>query len=409
MPRLGFVVAAGVGTSISAHALEPYDVLVYSVGPVLIRPQFDFTETYSSNVFYSEDNPQDNFISYISPGIDLLLGRIEDNYVAFNYHATVVNYNQSEESEDDVINPIRTDDLNRVDNYLALGSRWEFNRVVVQGTSRVDFLGGLLGAGEGSFTRGNIDRVENAHNYSVGTKVTEKSKVTVSGNYYERDLEDKATLLDYSSWRAKLGYQYDSFSKTSLLGEVYYGEYETSQNSGLGQGGDAEALGAFIGATGEFTSKINGEVRVGYETRSARSTGTTTDSDGVVGEIALTYNISAKSVAQLAFERRFGLDISSQGSTQTTDELKFQFKQALGNSGKLAASFLALFQNKDFDGGFSDGRNDQFFVTGVGLDYNIQDWLIVGAGYNFTSFETDSLRYSDYDVHNVNVSLQIGY
>ena len=406
-PQLGFLVVAGVGTSFSAHALEPADILVHELGGVYLRPQFDLTEVYTSNTFYEERDEKDNFITYVSPGIDLFKGRIEDNHVLFNYHLTGVHYAQDETS----LTGVETEDLNRIDHYLALVNRWEFNRLVLRGDSQVSFLGGLLGTTDATLNRGSIDRIENRHSYTGSFSVTAKSRIALTGSYYGRDLESAATLLDNSWWRTKLGYHYDTFSKTALVGELYYGQNfaDPNRNSGANSGGDADSFGGFIGATGDFTAKLTGDVRFGYEHRKANFQGGSRTSDGPVGEVGLTYNISAKSRAQLSYERRFGLSVSSRGSTTTTDKVEFLFNQIVGTSGKLTASFLAALELREYDGGVDDGRTDDYFLVGAGLDYKIQDWLVVGTGYNFTIFETDSLRYGDYDAHRVNLSLQIGY
>src|SRR5437899_1450655 len=78
--------AAGVwAAGLSAHALEPSDVLAFSVGPLLLRPQLSVNETYDSNVFYREQEAQSDFITHVVPGLNLFLGKRELNFISLSY------------------------------------------------------------------------------------------------------------------------------------------------------------------------------------------------------------------------------------------------------------------------------------------------------------------------------------
>ena len=66
-------------------ALDPKDVLTFSVGPVSVRPQLGLSEVYNDNIFYLAEDPESDFISSISPGLKLQLGRVEENYLWLNY------------------------------------------------------------------------------------------------------------------------------------------------------------------------------------------------------------------------------------------------------------------------------------------------------------------------------------
>src|SRR5690349_2018420 len=66
-------------------ALEPEDVLFFKTGPLTIRPQLALAEQYNDNLFYQPRNQVEDFISIISPGLKLQLGRPEHNFMSFGY------------------------------------------------------------------------------------------------------------------------------------------------------------------------------------------------------------------------------------------------------------------------------------------------------------------------------------
>src|ERR1041385_6309082 len=68
-----------------AAGLEPEDVLFIKAGPLTIRPQVALTETYNDNIFYQAKDPLQDFITTISPGLRLQLGRPEHNFIALGY------------------------------------------------------------------------------------------------------------------------------------------------------------------------------------------------------------------------------------------------------------------------------------------------------------------------------------
>src|SRR5579862_3123688 len=56
-------------------ALDAEDVLDYRFGPLSIKPQAGLSEIYNDNIFYLPNNTASDFITMVSPGLKLELGR----------------------------------------------------------------------------------------------------------------------------------------------------------------------------------------------------------------------------------------------------------------------------------------------------------------------------------------------
>src|SRR5438132_6541679 len=69
--RAGAAMAASGGIAL---ALEPADVLVFSHGPLSLRPQFVLTERFNDNVFYSNTDRRADLITTVSPGLKFQVG-----------------------------------------------------------------------------------------------------------------------------------------------------------------------------------------------------------------------------------------------------------------------------------------------------------------------------------------------
>src|SRR5256885_8405799 len=69
MAGAAFAASGGI-----ASALEPSDVLVFSHGPLSLRPQFVLTERFNDNVFYSNSDRRADLITTVSPGLKFQVG-----------------------------------------------------------------------------------------------------------------------------------------------------------------------------------------------------------------------------------------------------------------------------------------------------------------------------------------------
>jgi hypothetical protein len=396
----------GIGWPGVLSALEPADILAIKAGPVVIRPQLAVSERFDDNIFfgttvtngvivYRPADAESDFITTLSPGVQLAVGRAEGNHlhVAYTYDRQFY----ADHSE-----------FNANNHSILTDVRLAKERIALEGTDRIEFQSGLYGGGVGFV--GKVDRLRLSDNYRVGYAVSEKTLAYAEATYYANDWEKGTRLIDYNVLQGALGFGFRALPKTSFFGEVYYGQAATSPNTPLQiKGPHAEFIGGFIGARGDFTEKLSGTVKAGYETRSY-SDGSDAPSSIVV-ELGLTHKLTDRTTLNLTYSRRTVPSVEAVGTSYVTDGVAFSARQAFGVSGKLAGLAGLAFATYQYDTSaraFAN-RDDLLFRPFVQLDYQLQLWLRASLRYEHESYRSNHPSVIDYDVNRVTLSMSVGF
>ena len=99
---------------------------------------------------------------------------------------------------------------------------------------------------------------------------------------------------------------------------------------------DVEFVGGFIGARGNFTEKLSGTAKVGYEWR--RFTDGSSVPSEPVADLAITEQFSEKRGLSLTYSRQNNLSVQYSRQTYTADSVGLVFTQTLGPSRKWQAT-----------------------------------------------------------------------
>jgi hypothetical protein len=390
-----WLAVAGVTTGImTARAIQPSDVLAYSVGPLMVRPQLDITETYDSNLFYGPNHEISDFITAISPGINLYLGKPERNSISFNYQLDRLIY--ADRSELDGNNHSFT-----IQTQLQ-GPHW-----LLKGQDRIQLFSNRVLGAELHFLQGVIDYDVYYDNYRLTYNLSEKTSVYLDGAYDAVDYAKGTFALDYNNLMATVGFAYAALPKTTFFGEIYYGQTATDSNAtNILKFAHSEFVGGFLGAKGDFTAKLSGQVKAGYETREFSDN--TIAGGALVVAAALDYTFSEKSSAALNYVRRSNVSVQSGNASYLLDSVNVQIKQGIGSRGKWMATFTGAYDVYDYQGNVFARRTDTVYRVFAGLDYLVQAWLTAGVGYEFNKYNSSS-GLSAYDVHRITVKLAVGY
>jgi len=403
--------AAGVfAAGARALALDASDVLVYSFGPVRVRPHLTVAGKYDDNIFYQGDksspgvSAEDDFITIISPAVNVQLGRSLGNHILFGYEMDQSLY-------------ARNNDQDHRDHQLSLHTRLQGNRLSLEGNDRVQFLSGILG---GSLVQTNtqnarVDRFTFLDRYRLEYDLTEKMSTYVEGTFDATDYEEGSTLFDSNSLRGTGGFAFEIMQKIRLLGEGYYGQSAVNPNRPFDpadpssiKGPHLSVLGGFIGASGDFHPKLTGIVKVGYETRSFSDSAP--DAASPVVDASLTGRINDQTTAVLSYSRRSSVSVQATSQSYASDIVTAGLDRVLSSDGKLMARLGGNFQNDAYeDVGTFSGRNDKFYRANFALIYNIQLWLSATVAYEFEKFVSSDLRTIDYGVNRVTVTVSVGY
>jgi hypothetical protein len=387
----------------SVHAIDPDTFLSIQAGPVVIQPTVGVAESYNDNIYYRPSKPvpgfinaepEDDFVSIFSPGVSFQLGRDEASYLRLEYGMTGMLYASHDAENSD-------------DHSFGLTARYSGAKLTVTGGDRLSLLSSIYG---GSSTLGiRLNRYTLNDGYTVNYQMTEKTAVYAGGMHDRTDFEKGVPLYDSSTLRGTGGFGYQWSPKLSLFGESYYGQSATTPNHALLRKGPYSwFMGGFLGVRGEFTAKLSGILKLGYE---ARGYGDGASSPGgPVVDATLSHRFSEKTLASLEYVRRSYASIQFSRYSYVRDGVILRLNQMLGNTGRLSASADARFEFDSYDPlpGVAD-RLDQRMRIGAGLAYQIKLWMTASLNYEFEKFTSGVQTSIDYDVNRITVQLSVGY
>lgn len=389
---IGTVVAAAPHRSL---AIEAEDVLFFQKGPFSAKPQLGISEVYNSNIFYVSDDEVDDLISIISPGIKLQLGRVEHNYLSLDYTFDHLFYFD---------NP----DLDASQHSIVLRDRFEWKKLSITGSDRIQFLSSPLGGVERIITSRNIERANFDDTYTLNYNFSEKTLAYLRGSFQRLDYQDEIPLYDVDTLTGTAGFGYRAFPKSVIFGELYYGQTTTHPNStALRENPDVSFIGGYVGVRGSFTEKLSGSLKVGYEAREF-SDNANAPSEPVV-DISLVQKFSERTTLQLLYTRLNGVSSQYTRESYVADIVGLQLNQAFGSTGKWIAGAGANYYRYGY---VLDGRSvgDYDYIRGtLSLGYRIQRWLSANLGYDFERLTGNQEGAVDYTVNRVTLRLAIGY
>ena len=417
--RRRFLVGLSLVTPVaSTLGFEARDLFAVSAGPVVLHPRFSFSTAYDDNIYFlPSDYPKDefrfprsrdDFLYTISPGLNARLGRLGgDNQIEFNYQFQQLVYAENDQSD----SSNHSFDLSAT----VRGSRLSYdcnNSLQILNS----ILSGYRATVEGiPLEAGNVERnyVDLNHNfdYSLGAK----THILLEGTYRLRDYPVNQilsrTYYNQEEWRATTGFGYNLRPKIRLAGRLYYGQIERSPNVDRNAAGEpipdpprADYVGGTIGANGNFTPKLSGDVRVGYEHRWFSDEG---GDDGYpVARVGLTERFTEKTSLSISYNRSGG--VSATRGTQTanvtiSDSADLHFQQVVGLRRPVVLSVNFRYVQTDYS---RSSVSLEHLDVQAGASYRLQPWAALFANYTY-QFGTRTAY--DYTVNVVSLGVNFGY
>lgn len=386
--------------------MDASDLLVYDIGPLTLRPLFDLSETYNDNVLFRGKDLVSDFVTTVTPGIKLQLGQRGGNLISASYLHDEIIYAQENQ-------------LSAGQDHFVTGVRYLGNRLSIDGRDQIDSLSTVLGGGYSSLAGVLVDRLTISDRYNVGYEITEKTKAYLAGNFSMTDWgKNGTTLFDSTSFGGTAGFMFKALSKTSFFGEVYYGETMLDVNNpkdALKGRPQADFIGGFIGARGDFTDRLTGSAKAGYETRTfgIQDTGAPVvvqDTGAPVLEMDISFHRNDRSVLTLSYQRSQEVSMDLTPNVYTADLATFSFSQSIGAADKLRAQLSLSYGMNSFDPSKTYPiRNDVYYRAGTVLTYNYKPWLATYVSYEFNHFGSDLPALIDYDQNRLTLGMKVGF
>jgi hypothetical protein len=336
------------------------------------------------------------------------LGRRDFNYLELSYFYDRLLYADHNEF-----------DANQ--HHIATGLKVQRRRLTLDGSDTIDFLSSPIGGGysasfgdrgEGITSVGGakIDRSTFFDRYRLTWDASDRTDLYLQATHFFLNYQKDLPLYDSRSISGTLGFEYHPFVKTFFFGETYYGQTENKENApGLVPYPTANFVGFFVGARGQFTERLKGTAKAGYEHRYYSDDGPTVDVPVV--DITLDHQFSERTLLSATYSRRQYESIQFTRSPYTTDSISFSWMQQIGGDGRLrsvarAGYWLSSFETTTQS---SNERSDQFLNASLTISYDIKLWVRAFGSYNFEHLTSNEPSIVDYNVNRVTLGLQIGY
>jgi hypothetical protein len=380
---------------------EASDFLVFSKGPVSIRPQLTISSEFNDNILFRERNVQGDFIQTFSPGVRFVAGEPlpDRNHVTFGYRLDEILYAEQT-------------DLNAMQHRLGLEGRFGTERTQIAGADRLEFLSGPLGEGISLLTR-QVDRVVWGDAYRLDYRISLRTGVYGSFFHDSTDFEEKVSLYDTVTLQGTLGFRWFLSEETDIFGELYYGETDLSPNFNTKEAPGRSFIGGFVGGRGRFTERLSGVAKAGLEYDEFEKIGTeiaaAPSKVSPVVEIALTYQYTDRSAASLSYLRQRRISIQFVEAPYIVDEIRAGANTILG-SGHLTTGVngrVALYQYEPSS--LFASRNDTLLGANAYASWHFRPWISTRLQYDFSHFVSDVPSISSYDQNRISLSLEVGY
>jgi hypothetical protein len=407
MSRL-LVLAAGATASLlayGAHGQEPnpnvpvtarprpdYDPLGIRAGGFLIYPSFTVDEAYNNNIFADDDNEESDFITTLSPQID-----VRSNFPRHSLRWTLeTDVGLYADHTNENFWDYGTDLSGRLDitrnNRLIGGANYfhghdsrddpdDPGAEVVDEPVEFDNYGGRLGF-EQDFNRFNVR--------ALGTFDRR--------DYHEEEPDTFEDARDRNLYGGSLRTGYFISPRINAFLEGGYRREqrdETDREDTPPLKRDNNVYDARVGTAIDITGLIFGEVSVGWAYQEFDESALDSE-NGLVYGIGLTWNPTQ--LTSLNLEGNGGFESSDVGASNLEHEIALRVDHELRRNVLIGSRFA--YERDDFQ---DTGDVDNRFDIGPDITYLINRYLSVGAGYTFTTRDSD--RDNKFDRHLVSLRL----
>ncbi len=398
--------------------------LNFEAGRFLIQPQFDASVQYTDNLFYASRNAspgaagygvpvESDFIFTISPGVEFQYGRNKERSIELEAFVDELLYTKYSSFDSTQVRG-------------AMEVHWEFGRFILQGTDNIGWLNQILGGQVATAYRKPIRTLVWNDNYRLTYDATMKTDVYFVLNHNEQSFLQNVNIYSQNSVIGSLGSTYKPFERLGffLEGEGGYTGV-TAANPAMPAASPSTLFGGFVGARGNFTARLDGSIKAGYEVREFSSTANVANTPSPAAGVALTYTETSRRSYALSFDRSVGVSVQVPDQAYVFDNVALTFIQVLGAAGRwtLQAQPSVILGNYSTIYRYVSAtpidfaRTDQTYTMSITMSYQPNAWLKASLNYMFQGYSAEFpdpqaglyVGLNNYLVNRVTLQLSIGY
>ena len=325
--------------------------------PVKFHPHLDLQATYDDNILISSTNKLGDFSFMIRPGLQLVYGDLNRNYLSLDYTAGIEEF-------------YRHTEFNAVNHYVTFGGKYNFSRLKLQidhqfkDETSEDFEAGTRLQQEQNLTSASAE-YNLSHYFSIGA-------------LYHQELHHFPTpgQIDNELYQPGVALYYHLSPKTDIFGEFDYGWAEVAR------GENQQSETGTLGLRGKITSKITGRIGVGYQ--NTDYSGSSPSVDTVSASVSLHGDFTRHTFADFVVERRINPSTTFTNNSVTTTRADLTVNQRIYKE-KFLVYLGGAYQRDEYNQPVATGvtRTDDIWEGRAGVRYLMKKWLEFGASYRY--------------------------
>jgi hypothetical protein len=388
------------GSTSSVSAIEASDVLVYSKGPVSLRPHVGAFTEYNDNIFYRGSNVKSDVIFDLAPGVKLLVGenKPKENHIYLDYRMDQLWY-------------MDDSGLDALQHRAMLNGRYSTGRTTIEGKDEFTYASTPLGGGF-SITGQKVSRAIETDLYRLSYKLGQRAGIYGEGWHSSTDFDKGIPLFDTRTLQGTAGFEWEYSEDTFLFGEIFYGETSLTRNDPGPKAPGQSFVGAFVGGRGNFTKKLVGTVKAGYQYNWFEEVGgvSTPSTDAPVVQASLLYKARERMTVEFAYSRQQRISVEFTRSPFTVDGVSGKVSAIFGSSGRLlvTAGGHLSFHEYDPSPAFAS-RTDMLWTVDPSVSWYFETWLSMKLQYEFNHFESNLAGVVDYDQNRIILGVEAGF
>jgi len=245
------------------------------------------------------------------------------------------------------------------------------------------------------------ERAKRINNNAYASFITSKEKMFSLGfkvsDDYTRYFEDEFKALNRNRINAGIGAYYNISSKTSLFAEYTYTDIDYDKNKDNNSYGGIVALGV----EGQIASKVKGTAKATYNYRNYDHdlAGYDNYADLFGYEVSLAWTPTSRNLIKLTGERTFEETLFTNNRYFIDTGVNLYMAQRIN---KLTLGLNLGYDNLAYQKEVSNiKRKDDVYTVRPEIDYQLKDWLNIGAWYQFRKRASNMSDDYEYDNNRV--------